>query len=323
MSTARYIAGATGQFTGTLKDADGTAIPNSDLLTLTLTLKDAATGATINSRSQQNVLGAAGGTGQNNVTVDSNGAMAWSIQAADTSIHTANTSSEDHIATFIWTFASGAETKTGSATHVLGCVDYVPLCTFDDVKMQIPAISDEDQGFIESLIFTFYARAESETGRIFLKNPSATEVFSPRSGQMDIRLSHYPITSIASIKDDSSGDFSGATGLDPDNYEFSSMGEQGIVRLRWTGFNGGAGSVQVVYSGGLLEKIAHVHSASSVPWDLRMAAVRQVTYWYQRRSSIGVTSESVNGMSVALSVEQDLLPDVMTTLGNYSPTTLV
>ena len=323
MSTARYIAGATGKFTGTLKDADGTAIPNSNLLTLTLTLKDAATGATINSRSQQNVLGSAGGTGQNNVSVDGNGALTWSIQTADTSIHTTNTSSEDHVATFVWTFTSGSETKSGSATHFLSCVDYVPFCTFDDVKMQLPHISDQDQDFIENLIETFYARAETETGRTFLKSASATEVFSPRAGQMSLRLSRYPIASITSIKDESDGDFSGSDSLDTDNYEIASLGSEGVVRIRYNGFSGGAGSVQVVYSGGLIEKPNHVHAATSVPWDLRMAAIRQVAYWYQRRSSLGVTSESVNGMSVALSVEQDLLPDVRTTLGNYSPTTLV
>jgi hypothetical protein len=322
MSTARYIAGATGKFTGTLKDADGTAIPNSNLLTLTLTLKDAATGATINSRSQQNVLGSAGGTGQNNVTVDGNGALTWSIQTADTSIHTTNTSSEDHVATFVWTFTSGSETKSGSATHFLHCVDYAPFCTFDDVKQQLPEISDQDQDFVEMLIESFFARAEQETGRSFMKQTSTTEVFSARPGQMSLRLSRYPISSVASIKQDSSGDFSGADSMDADNYEISSLGDEGIVRLRWIGLDGGAGTVQVVYVGGLIEKIESVNASTNVPWDLRMAAIRQVTYWYQRRSSLGLLSESIGGGSVSIKNEQDLLEDVRAVLGNYMPTTL-
>ena len=323
MSTARYIAGATGKFTGTLKDADGTAISNASLLTLTLTLKDANTGATVNSRSEQNVLGVAGGTGQNNVTVDSNGALTWSIQTADTATQETAASNEDHVATFIWTFTSGSETKTGSATHFLHCVDYVPFCTFDDVKQQLPAISDEDQDFVEMLIEAFYLRAEQETGRRFLTQTSTTEVFSVHKGQMSVRLTRYPISSITSVKQDSGGEFSTATAMDADNYEILTLGDEGVVRLRWNGFNGGPGSVQVVYVGGLISKLANAHAATSVPWDLRMAAIRQVTFWYQRRSSLGLQSESIGGGSISMKVEQDLLVDVRATLNNYMPTTLV
>ena len=322
MSTARYIAGATGKFTGTLKDADGAAISNANLLTLALTLKDGATGETINSRNNQNVLGAAGGSGQNNVTVDSNGALTWSIQTGDTSIHTTGTASEDHIARFVWTFTSGGQTKTGSATHVLHCVDYVPFCTFDDVKQQLPEISDQDQDFIEMLIETFYARAEQETGRKFLIQTSTTEVFSARPGQMSLRLTRYPVSSITSVKQDSSGDFSSATAMSSDNYEIDTLGDEGVLRLRWNSFNGGPGSVQVVYVGGLIEKISGVNASTNVPWDLRMAAIRQVAYWYQRRSSLGLLSESIGGGSVSIKSEQDLLEDVRAVLNNYMPTTL-
>lgn len=90
-------------YTTTLKDETGAVIPAASLTALTLSLYEANGGATVNSRSNQNVLNA------NNVTVDSNGLLTWAIQPADTAIIDGTKAVEPHIAVFRATWASGAK----------------------------------------------------------------------------------------------------------------------------------------------------------------------------------------------------------------------
>ena len=307
MSRARYTAGATGKFTGTLRDEDGTALASGSLATLTLTLRDAASGSIVNARNAQNVLNA------NDVAVDGAGVLTWAIKALDTTLLVADLRAEEHIAIFAWTYAGGA--KVGKAEHRLRCVDELQLCTFDDVKLQLPEIADSDQDFVEMLIDAFSERAERETSRRF-HHQTDTEVFSPMAGQSALRLRRYPIASVTSVKEDYGGEFSVAIALTADTYDTASLGDRGILQLRARSFLAAPGSVQVVYVGGLARE------PGGVPSDLRMAAIRQVAYWYQRRASLGISGESVSGMSVSINATQDLLEDVRRALANYAPRTI-
>jgi hypothetical protein len=86
------------QYTTTMKDADGTAIPLANISTIKLTLYNYADGSAINSRTTQDVKGA------NNVTIhDTSGLLTWAIQANDNPIVSSDIpvgDKETHIALF-------------------------------------------------------------------------------------------------------------------------------------------------------------------------------------------------------------------------------
>lgn len=86
------------KYTATLKDADGTVIPLTNLTLITLTLYNYDDGAIINSRSGHDVKNT------NNVTIHAtSGLLTWLIQGADNPIVSSSLSvgiREKHIALF-------------------------------------------------------------------------------------------------------------------------------------------------------------------------------------------------------------------------------
>jgi len=93
------------KYKATITDEDQAAIASSSLSTLTLTLYDVETGTIINSRNGQNILNA------NNVIIDSDGLLTWTIQAADNEIVGTRRRAgqyEKHVALFEYTWSSKA-----------------------------------------------------------------------------------------------------------------------------------------------------------------------------------------------------------------------
>ena len=86
------------RYTAILKDEAGVVIPAANINTLTLTLFNLKDESIINSRSSQNVLNV------NNVTIDSNGLLTWSIQGLDNPIVDNTQAFETHRALFemVW-----------------------------------------------------------------------------------------------------------------------------------------------------------------------------------------------------------------------------
>ncbi len=322
MSQARYEAGGSGQYTGTLQTADGTAVvydaggtATPRISTLTLTLKDAASTSVVNSRNAQDVLNA------NNVTVDSAGALKWLIQPGDTALLDSSRAVEEHLARFTFAYVdTDLLTKTGVFEHSLVCRAWTPLCSFDDLTAQLGGLDASERLFVEGLIDAFAERAERETSRKFATQ-TVTEYFDVEPGQSSIRLSHYPISSVTGVWEDPDGEFDASIDLIPaDDYDIRGMGSRGVLRMRFRPFLPGEGVLKVTYTGGVGYMTEGV---GGVPSDLRNAAVRQVAYWYQRRASLGVTGESVGGASVSIMAAQDLLEDVRRVLGNYRPVSLI
>ncbi len=112
---------ASGQFTGILTQNDGiTPLPLALLSTLTLTLyaiKADGTVVAINGRDLQNVLNT------NNVTVDVNGNLTWTVQVGDTTL-VETIPFERHIARFEWTWPGGV--GRDEATLVVQRLTVVP-----------------------------------------------------------------------------------------------------------------------------------------------------------------------------------------------------
>ena len=100
-------------YTATVEDEAGVAIPGTSLTTLVLTLYSLHTGTVINSRNAQNVLNA------NNVTVDANGLLTWTMQPADNQILDNALTSERHTALFEFTYSSGAKSGKHEVVFVV------------------------------------------------------------------------------------------------------------------------------------------------------------------------------------------------------------
>jgi len=95
----------TRRYQTTIKDEDGAVVPAANLSTLKLTLFSLHSGAILNSRSAQNVLN------QNNVTVDTQGLLRWTLQPADNAILDDTLNIEVHRALFEWNYQGGKEGK--------------------------------------------------------------------------------------------------------------------------------------------------------------------------------------------------------------------
>lgn len=94
------------EYTFTLKDEDGVAIPSASLAALILTLKDVATSTVINLRTAQNVLNA------DNVTVHAtSGLVTWKVQPLDMVISNTYQLQERHRATFTATTTASPAVK--------------------------------------------------------------------------------------------------------------------------------------------------------------------------------------------------------------------
>jgi hypothetical protein len=89
--------------TFTVQDEDGTALADTDLDTLTVTLYNVTDGAVINSRTATSILNANGGT------VSGAGAGRWEMDPADTAIIGTGALVEDHVALFAWSWGGDAD----------------------------------------------------------------------------------------------------------------------------------------------------------------------------------------------------------------------
>ena len=97
----------TPRYTALLTDEAGEPISGADLTTLTLTLYDQRSRAVINNRQAQDVLN------DNDVTINTDGQLVWTMQRADNAIIGTPRPgvTETHIALFEWTWDAG--TKAG------------------------------------------------------------------------------------------------------------------------------------------------------------------------------------------------------------------
>lgn len=104
-------------YSATVEDEDGNALPVANIETMTLTYFTTKNGAIINSRDDQDVKNAA------NVTIDSAGLLAWSLQEEDTTIEDAvdtENNRETHRAIFDYTYPITTPTKRGR--HVVDII---------------------------------------------------------------------------------------------------------------------------------------------------------------------------------------------------------
>lgn len=101
-----FTEGASGDIVAQFHDMLGVDVTEAAILSLVLTLYDRASLQVINSRNEQNVKDANGGT----IAVD--GELTMRFNPVDNVIVGSNTT-EEHIARFKWTWNDGVEVRTG------------------------------------------------------------------------------------------------------------------------------------------------------------------------------------------------------------------
>ncbi|MBY0274745.1 hypothetical protein K2Z84_05365 [Candidatus Binatia bacterium] len=301
----RYTAGETAEYGGVLRyppaagDDEGDPIPKSDIAKLEVTLTNAADGQIVNGREAQSLLDA--NDGQVN---DTSGGFRWKIQRADTDHVGEGFDFEEHDADFVLETVSGHRLTW---RHRMHCSRVAPLCAWTDVLLSKADLDPGERLWVELLIGAATRTAEEIARRSlrggYTEAHPVTEVHSVRRGQRSIRVRHWPVTKIVSVKDSLTGDFEHAAPLSVTSY---AMSTPETLRLRddVTGFQGGPGTVELKLAGGF------ARSAGAVPEHIRVATIRQVIHWLDTSGSPAATGRSVGSMSSSYAAPSALLPEV-------------
>jgi hypothetical protein len=122
--TQPLLEGTTGFYSFELTDAAGLAIDASQTETLTLTVFDVATGATVNGRNGQDALNT------NDVTLVTVlsplvSTVTWAMQPADTVRLGLRREIEPHMAVFQWSWDSGAQRQAHKVQFGVEALRYV------------------------------------------------------------------------------------------------------------------------------------------------------------------------------------------------------
>jgi hypothetical protein len=122
--TQPLLEGTTGFYSFELTDAAGLAIDASQTETLTLTVFDVATGATVNGRNGQDALNT------NDVTLVTVlsplvSTVTWAMQPADTVRLGLRREIEPHLAVFQWSWDSGAQRQAHKVQFGVEALRYV------------------------------------------------------------------------------------------------------------------------------------------------------------------------------------------------------
>lgn len=110
----KVLEGSSSVITMYLKDASGNPVPSTSLSSAVFTLKDQATNAVINSRTNVDILNAGPGT------IDTAGLVTVNLVAADNAVVGSNRE-ETHVATF--KFVSGSTTIRQELSFIVENID--------------------------------------------------------------------------------------------------------------------------------------------------------------------------------------------------------
>jgi len=185
------------------------------------------------------------------------------------------------------------------------------LCTLNDV-LQYPgmqSVKDDDKDWIERLVRGFSKRAETFTNRQFYKE-ARTTLYSPGIASDVLQLAAFGGSgTVTTVHEDRERVFGADTLLESTGYYFDVP--TGQLTRDYGTWMVGRSVVQVVYTAGLGTEI------DDVPEDLRMAAIMQCAFWYQRRNELGLTQRTLSGGAISLSQPSKLLPEVEDVLYSY------
>lgn len=179
------------------------------------------------------------------------------------------------------------------------------LVDLDTAREFLKVISEEDNGFVESLINRASAWANQYTGRL-LKSRAITEYQDGPCGGDHIILRQFPVTSLTSVHDDPLRAFGASTQVAAGDIYLDA--ENGTVELlNGVVLSSGKASVKIVYTGG--------YAAASIPADIQEAVLIYMGHTYRREhldQKFGVSSETIGDRTTTYSKSD--VPDKSKTL---------
>jgi len=144
------------------------------------------------------------------------------------------------------------------------------LCSLLELKLFIgisAATSTWDTQLEEFINGASWTLKEGTTR--FLKSQSITE-YHDGDGSNLIVLKHRPVTSVTTLHSDSARSFGSSTLIATTDYQVYEKG--GYIVVTGTGLDVGSKVIKVVYDGGY----------TTIPSDLRMAAIEHASYLYEK-----------------------------------------
>lgn len=195
----------------------------------------------------------------------------------------------------------------------------IALCTIDDVKaIDDLALKSTNDDLITDLINGFSKFTESYLKYMSLFKATYTEIFD---GHVHcVVVDNPPILNDSTFKvyEDYTRVFDSTSELILyDN--FTVVWGTGVIRRVDTSgckrrFYRGAGSIKVVYNGGL---VSHIGDTVDVPEDLRRACAMQVATFFQNKKNFSIQATSQQGNYTSFYKPTELLPFVANVLEGY------
>ncbi len=201
------------------------------------------------------------------------------------------------------------------------------LCVLADVKalLGIAVLDTEHDAVLNKQIAGVAAQLARAAGRIHNEIPvlektaGLVQYFSPDPRTRLIWLAAYPVISITEIKEAAFGGFDDVDAL-VENESYQILEPRG--QLTRIGFwLPGVQTVRVTYNGGYAAAGDTPGTGeTALPGDVVSKAIKQVAFYFRRRSQLGVTSAGVQGGSYTAYARDELLPDVRETMNRFART---
>ena len=192
------------------------------------------------------------------------------------------------------------------------------LCTLDDCKIRRGLTTNDSDELLARIILGVQSAFESYCRRPLLLTSAAVTEYYTGQGQY-LQLNRYPIAAITAIKDASDYNFTSAIALLADSeYRLLRAGTSGILYSMLGRWDPNPDSIQVVYRGGYVAAgDAAGTGETTLPADLREAAIEQAVFLFQRKDDMGLVQVNYQGGSINKQVDMNLLPQVKLILDNY------
>lgn len=197
------------------------------------------------------------------------------------------------------------------------------LISNSELKTYLDFTGTGEDTLLDEMIENVSAQFELYCDRLFAEETGRVEY--PLGGTNTLKLKLFPITTITSIYEDPQRTFGANTLIDSSEYygagDVGTMGWiirqstwrrefSGAASLKWLN---GLDVVKVTYTGGYTVTAG----ITAAPDQVKKACIRQCSYLWDRRATLGTTSASGGDGSSSFLGAYDLLPEVKASLQAY------
>jgi hypothetical protein len=173
------------------------------------------------------------------------------------------------------------------------------LCTVEDVTSYLSLSDGQDTDLIQNLITNASAFIDNYCNRVLLSN-DYTETHNGTGGD-ELPFRQFPVSAVASVSIDGQ-----PVTLSTSTSSSGFVWDDWTLYLRGYCFPRGAQNVTISYTAGLM----------AVPPDVNQACIEIVALKYKRRTSLEVSSKTLNGEVISFNTS-DMPASAKSTLANY------